>query len=85
MSNQPALPIEKCSACDASIVWMKTEKKLKWQPFDAKPESRSIMAQKQVKDPHGEPRTITVARVVPTYMPHHATCPHAEKFKRGKS
>jgi hypothetical protein len=64
----------KCSKCSAEIVWAETVNGKK-QPFDAKPEKRNIIAY----DPSAGK---TLARVVDTYMPHHATCPAAASFRR---
>lgn len=58
-----------CRACGASIVWATTEKG-KAQPLDPRPEKRIVV------DAHD------IARVVNTFMPHHATCPRAAEFRR---
>jgi len=69
------MKVEKCrgKTCEASIVWMKTASKGKWMPFDSKPERRFMM-ERRGND--------TVAVSVATYMPHHATCPDADSFRK---
>lgn len=61
--------ITTCSACKAEIIFMKTIKG-KNQPFDSKPIKATIL------NSEGK------AQVVDTFMPHHATCPDADRFRK---
>ncbi len=64
-----------CVGCGAPIIWVKTPMG-KRQPFDAKPEKRGVPAGKTSKG--GTP----IFRMQDTYMPHHATCPAVEMFRK---
>jgi hypothetical protein len=57
--------VEKCRSCGAAVYFVKTEAG-RWQILDAKPERRIIVEKE-------------VARVVPKFTDHHATCPQAEE------
>jgi len=71
-------------------VWAETEKG-KRIPLDPKPEKRIVV--EQTYEPDGDPQSgfyvkspIPAARFVDTFMPHHATCPEVEQFrKRGST
>ena len=63
-----------CS-CGASMLWAKT-KNNKNIPLDAEPEKRFVFLPER---PEG------VADMVDTYMPHHATCPEADKYRKDKT
>ncbi len=69
----------KCRGCGAKIFWLKTESKKQWQPFDVKQEKRMIMVSNQYAKSVDEE---TLARMVPTYVPHHATCANVDMFRR---
>jgi hypothetical protein len=60
-----------CKGCGASILWFKTVRG-KNIPADAKGETRIIM--------NAEGQAV-MAR---SYMPHHATCPEVDKFRKDK-
>jgi hypothetical protein len=60
-----------CKGCGASILWFKTVRG-KNIPADAKSETRIIM--------NAEGQAVMVA----SYMPHHATCPEVDKFRKEK-
>jgi hypothetical protein len=60
-----------CKGCGANILWFKTVRG-KNIPADAKSETRIIM--------NAEGQAV-MAR---TYMPHHATCPEVDKFRKEK-
>ena len=62
--------VRKCEACGAPIIFVKTAATGKWQPLDAKPERRMVINEDQL------------AVSTTTWTPHHATCPHAERFRR---
>lgn len=76
-----------CS-CGARIVWAITENG-KQIPLDAEPEKRTVIVHHQelVKSTKdlvlGDSFEAMVRAVVAdTFMPHHATCPHAERFRK---
>lgn len=58
-----------CTGCRANIVWFRTPRG-KNMPADAKAETRIIL------DDDG------AAVMAQTWMPHWATCPKADQFKR---
>lgn len=60
----------KCQSCGAEILWVTTHKRVK-QSLDPKPEQRVVMRG-------------GMAFSMPTYMPHHATCPQAEKWRKNQ-
>jgi hypothetical protein len=60
-----------CKSCGAAIVWAQTESGRR-MPLDAEPERRFVLA-------GVEP---TIARSVPTYVSHFATCPQADEHRR---
>lgn len=60
-----------CKGCKANILWFKTVRG-KNIPADAKGETRIII--------NAEGQAV-MAR---TYMPHHATCPEVEQFRKEK-
>lgn len=68
------MKIEKCrgKTCEAQIVWHKTVHG-KWMPFDVKP-IRAFILQNQDEG--------QIAVSVPALIPHHATCPDAEDFRK---
>jgi hypothetical protein len=69
----------RCKKCKEKIFFIKTEKKKRLQPFDVKPEMRMVM----VNNPDPEaPQGEQLARMITTFMPHHATCPYAEEFRK---
>lgn len=61
---------DKCRSCKADIIWVTTEKG-KLQPLDAEPEKRVVIRG-------------SMAFSMPTYMPHHATCPQADQWRKKK-
>ena len=69
-----------CKGCNAEIEWFETMRGKK-VPVDAKPENRYVLRPQvnQRGDTYGH-----VVELVNTYMPHHATCPEVEKFRKGK-
>lgn len=71
--------IEKCKGktCNADIFWMKTESG-KWIPLDVKPHRMFVMETATTQDGV----EYTIAKSVPTYMPHHATCPDVDSFRK---
>lgn len=65
-----------CRACDARIRWAKTERG-KRIPLDEKPETRAV-----VVDPE-KPGTDLVVRIRRVFVPHWATCPSSNQFRKG--
>lgn len=59
-----------CNGCGAEIYWVVTAKNQARMPLDRKPEQRVII------------NTDGQAVMIRTYMPHHATCPDVEMFRR---
>lgn len=79
--------MSRCS-CGAEIVWAITENG-KRIPLNAEPEKRTVIVHHQelVKTTRelvlGDAFEAMVRAVVAdTYMPHHATCSQAERFRR---
>lgn len=82
-----------CRACGAAIVWAETPDGNK-QPFDREPNSagnRVLLGRGPNTPPLAVPETFfdpeakeldaeAFAKCV--YMPHHATCPKAEEFRK---
>ena len=66
------MKIDKCRSCKAEIIWIKNVN-MKFQPYDAKPIKRGVI--------RGEDRNQMMV-MVDTYMPHHATCPDAKKWRK---
>lgn len=62
----------KCRGCGAEIYWAKTEG-LKPIPLDP-PKKLYVKIRKAGND--------MIVKMLDTYMPHHATCPEVEKFRR---
>ncbi len=60
-----------CKGCKANIVWFKTVRG-KNIPADAKGETRIII------NAEGQ------AVMAKTFMPHHATCPEVDQFRKEK-
>jgi hypothetical protein len=71
-----------CKKCGATIFFLRTEGKKNWMPLDAKPERRFVMVSETVTNEFGDEAELQVARSVPTFTPHWATCPHADKFRK---
>lgn len=79
-----SLPVRQCRSCRADIVWAITRSNTP-MPLDAEP---SPVGNVQVDDL----RNATVLgpldllmwdrEATPLYMPHHATCPDGEEWKR---
>ncbi len=65
--------MSKCRGCQANIIWVITATGAK-QPVDAKPTKQIVLREREGMDPLGV--------VVDTYMPHHATCPAVEMFRK---
>jgi hypothetical protein len=63
--------------CKREILWARTRAG-KLIPLDPEPERRIVLVTKA--GPTDSPEL--VAESLPTYMPHHATCPGAERFRR---
>jgi hypothetical protein len=81
-ADAPVIDPVKCRSCRAAIFWAITEAKGKLQPIDAKP----VDAGNLVVERRG---SVYYAHVVdlfdkpgPRFMPHHATCPDVEDWKR---
>ena len=75
-----------CSACGVEIRWALTVKN-KRMPLDAteNPEGNVILNEQGRAEVLGPlERSIAVAEGQPLYMPHHATCPNADEFRKGK-
>lgn len=60
-----------CRGCGAPIIWVTTVNEKK-TPIDEKPEHRYIF---------GDDERV---QLVKTYMPHHATCPEVDRFRKKK-
>ncbi len=69
-----------CRGCKAEIIWVVT-KKGKHTPIDAKPERRYIIRQ-TIKNDRGN--DVPLVELEKTYMPHHATCPMVDRFRKPK-
>lgn len=94
MNGGPA----RCSECKATIVWTATVNG-KMQPLDAEPndDGNVVMTGRFRATDRGalpESRVLTKAEREPSlfadggperFMPHHATCPNVEKFRRPKA
>lgn len=61
-----------CKGCGRVILWVLTDKG-KMMPLDPDPEKRFVLD-------HNAPDR--VGGIYDTYMPHWATCPQAERFKK---
>lgn len=57
-----------CESCGAEILWVTTHKGSK-QPLDPKPMQRVVIRG-------------GIAFSMKTYLPHHATCPQADQWRR---
>ena len=64
---------EKCRGCGAPIIFVKTSASGKFMPLDVKPERRIFLDKKGL------------AHSVSVYMPHHATCPNVDQFRKKES
>lgn len=85
-----------CSKCSAPILWVAT-KNAKMQPLDAEPNpdgnirltgdyrqtDRGVLPESAVITKAEEP--VLFGDEVVRYMPHHATCPFAEEFRKRKA
>ncbi len=84
-----------CSECDAPILWAATVNG-KPQPLDAEPNDAGNL---RLTDEYVSTRMGALQRVLvikkgdqlgllgeegPRYMPHHATCPYADRFRKPK-
>lgn len=69
-----------CKGCNAEIEWFETIRGKK-APVDATPEKRYVVRERlnQKAEVIGH-----VVELVNTYMPHHATCPKVEEFRKPK-
>lgn len=67
--------VSHCKSCGAEITWATTATGAR-MPLDARPQKRVVL-----EPGHRGP----LARVVDTYAPHHATCPHAAKHRRPRT
>lgn len=79
-------PASYCKSCGAAILWLTTENG-KQMPVDFKPEKRVVRYKRKLEtQAEGElfptESEVVVGKVVDTFMPHHATCPHADKHRR---
>ncbi len=75
-----------CRGCGAEILWGLTAKGARI-PLDPKPEKRVVLAPVFERDDLGFVKAVIHderAQVVDTFTPHHATCPEAERFRRGR-
>jgi hypothetical protein len=86
VSEQQPLGLSECSACRHLIRWALTAKKRKAIPLDAVPVESGTFHLDQNPDP-ADPRWLATFvragdRVGKLWMPHHATCPKVEKFRR---
>lgn len=70
-----------CRSCGASIYWCRTPNG-KAMPLDPEPVKRVVVV---VRAPGPDLPDEEVAKVVETYVPHHATCPKADEFRRARS
>lgn len=69
-----------CIACQAPILWVKTRKD-KDMPLDPKPQM--VVRVENYLDPD-RVTTHEIADVVKAYVPHWATCPAADRFRKKK-
>lgn len=85
--------VSKCRSCKAAIIWAITEKGVRI-PLDAEPNLKGNMTFDSVtveRDGHmvEENRSRAISPLlepgVTRYMPHHATCPHGDHWRRSKS
>jgi hypothetical protein len=66
--------VSRCRGCGAEILWTVTTTN-KRMPLDAQPENRATLVE---RDADGT----MVVKIVPTYLPHWASCPQADDFRR---
>lgn len=80
----------RCRSCNAPMIWARTPFG-KDQPFDAEPNPKgNVVLYERKTETDGHVVTEMCARVVeplfdgdaPRYMPHHATCPNADRWRR---
>lgn len=60
---------KRCKSCEADILWFTTNNG-KPIPVDAEPDKRVVIGR------NGK------AYIVDTYVPHHATCPYADDYRK---
>jgi hypothetical protein len=65
-----------CRGCGSEIVWAKSKSSDRSIPLDAG--SKQKRAAVVSLDERGSPEV----RIVDTYIPHHATCPNADQFRK---
>jgi hypothetical protein len=76
-----------CRSCGADVLFVPSAKSGKPMILDAKPEKRIVLgtphtdAELIIHGDHLDERDYQIARVVDTYIDHHATCPKAEQWK----
>lgn len=73
-----------CNGCGAAILWVRTAATNSLMPLDAEPNPKGNVV---IKD--GLAHTLNGSLFEPMldgerYMPHHATCPHAAKYRKKK-
>lgn len=91
MTDQPKPPVASCRSCGASIVWAITERG-KRIPLDAEPNAvkGNMVLEVETLIVNGHPQERWRARQVAPlldaaqvrYMPHHATCPQGNQWRR---
>jgi len=74
-TERPTVP---CDGCGASIWWGETANEAR-MPIDPKPELRIVVVEE--RQPLASGPRITL---VQTYVPHWATCPARQQFKKPK-
>lgn len=77
-----------CRSCGADIIWAETVNG-KAIPLDAKPERRQVFVLSEDNLILAGREDVvnaneTTVRTVPTYTPHHATCPQGEAWRKAK-
>jgi hypothetical protein len=75
---------DRCRSCGAPVIFVPSAKTGKPMILDAKPEKRIVVEPTSHAGQQGEamqPSGTRVARVVDTYVDHHATCSNPDYWK----
>jgi hypothetical protein len=82
---------QQCRSCEAEVIFVPSAKTGKPMILDAKPEKRVVLVTKAsttdvaatvlVISSEQPENALTQARVVDTYVDHHATCPASAEWK----
>lgn len=84
MSTTTPTP-ERCRSCQAPVLWARHTATGRWAPFDAEPSTAgNVVLDGDQATVVGPPSLFDAPDERPRYMPHHATCPHAAAWRRGR-